>query len=445
MKKFFMTKRIQKNRRDFLQAVGGTAAATGLFSTGPLAVYGQNPKAWGANERVRIATIGCGVRGSQLTKNLPDYCEVVAFVDANRPKAEKLAAEYGSNADIYDDYRPVFDRKDVDGVLICTPLQHHAQAGILASAAGIDSYVEKPLSLDFAEGRALVDAARRYDRVVQVGTQQRSMEMNQFACELVRDGGIGKVRVVEFVNFASARPYPAAGLAEEPVPPGLNWDSWLGPAPKRPFNHLLFSHWTDKLSHWWGHWHEYSIGQIGGLGAHGFDMVQYALGKDDTGPVELWPVGKDAEGTERVDFCYADGPEVRLSFPDTLPLRGPKLGAVFSGSKCKIEINRNRFGTNPPDFIKEGPELALAAKWEGEGWIARGHLENWLDCIKTRQRPVADIEIGHRAATLGHLVNITRTIGRRLRWDPLQERFPDEPEANALLTMPRRAGWELPS
>ena len=174
-------------------------------------------------------------------------------------------------------------------------------------------------------------------------------------------------------------------------------------------------------------------------------MVQYALGMDDTGPVELWPAGEDETGVQRVDFRYAEGPEVRLSFADKKPMRGPRLGAVFSGSKCKIEINRNRFQTNPPDFVKEGPDPALAAKWEGDGWIARGHIENWLDCIKTRQRPNADIEIGHRAASLGHLVNITRAMGRRLRWDPVQECFPDEPEANALLTMPKREGWELPS
>ena len=438
-----MSNRTQQNRREFLQAVGGTAAATGLFSTSPM--YRQNSNALGTNERVRVAIIGCGDRGTQLSQNLPNQCEVVAFADANRPKAEKLAAAVAPKAAIYDDYRPLLDRGDLDGVLICTPLQHHAHAGVLASAAGIDSYVEKPLSLDFAEGRSLVDAARRYDRVVQVGTQQRSMEMNQFACELVRDGGIGKVRVVEFVNYGTARPYPAEGLAEEPVPPGLNWDTWLGPAPMRPFSPRLSSHWSDGFANWWGHWREYSIGQIGGLGAHGFDMVQYALGMDDTGPVELWPAGEDETGVQRVDFRYAEGPEVRLSFADKKPMRGPRLGAVFSGSKCKIEINRNRFQTNPADFVKEGPDPALAAKWEGDGWIARGHIENWLDCIKTRQRPNADIEIGHRAATLGHLVNITRAMGRRLRWDPVQECFPDEPEANALLTMPKREGWELPS
>ena len=431
------------NRRVFLKATAGAAVATGLFSTSR--IYGLNPNAVGANERVRLAIIGCGDRGTQLSSNLPESCEVVALVDAYRQKAEKLAAQVAPEASIYDDYRSVMDRNDVDGVMICTTVHHHAHAGILASAAGIDSYVEKPLTLYFSEGRALVEAARRYNRVVQVGTQQRSMEMNQFACELVRDGGIGKVRAVEFVNYGQAQPYPSEGLPEQPIPQGLNWDAWLGPAPMRPFNRQLTAHWSENVGAWWGRWNEYSLGQIGGLGAHGFDLVQYALGKDDTGPVELWPRGEDETGTQRIDFRYAEGPEVRLSFVDKVPLRGPRLGAVFSGSKCKIEINRNRFKTNPTDFIKDPPDPALAAKWEGAGWIARGHIENWLDAIKTRERPNADIEIGHRAATLGHLVNITRALGRRLRWDPVQEIFPDEPEANALLTMPRRVGWELPS
>lgn len=429
-------------RRGFLKKAAAASLSTHFLVQGR--AYGLNARAIGANDRVRLAVIGCGVRGSGLATDLPPGCEVVAAADADMKKAGRLADASESNVSVYDDYRRLLDRNDIDGVLISTTDNHHAHAGLLACAAGIDSYIEKPLTRYFGEGRAMVDAARRHNRVVQVGTQQRSMEMNRFACELVRDGGIGEVRTVEFVNYASSLPYPADGLPCRPVPGGVNWEAWLGPSPLRPFNEALYSHWSDHAGSWWGQWQEYSVGQIGGMGAHGFDMVQYALGADDTGPVELWPMGRDAAGVERVDFRYANGVEVRLRFPDMKPYRGPRLGAVFTGTKCKIEINRNKFRTNPPGFVKDGPDPKLAEKWNGPGWIARGHIAEWLDAIKTRRRPNADIEIGHRVATISHLVDITRRVGRRLAWDPVREEFPDDSQANALLRLERREGWEIP-
>jgi hypothetical protein len=171
-------------------------------------------------------------------------------------------------------------------------------------------------------------------------------------------------------------------------------------------------------------------------------MVQYAVGADDTGPVEFWPV-EDGPNA-RIHFRYADGVEVRLRFPDKEPYRGPRLGAIFVGKDCKIEINRNKFTTNPPDFIENPPDPELAAKWEGEGWIAKGHVQNWIDCIKTRERPNADVEIGHRTASVCQLLVITRRLHRRLKWDPLREVFPDDAEANTYLDRPRHPDWELP-
>ena len=160
---------------------------------------------------------------------------------------------------------------------------------------------------------------------------------------------------MECVNFKGPVPYPAKGLPEQPIPEGVDWDLWQGQAPVHPFNIELFQHWTAKNGRWWGNWREYANSQVTGLGSHAYDMVQYALGMDETGPVEFWPVDGE-DGTSgplaRIDFRYANGVEVRLSFPDKEPRRGPQLGAVFTGSDCKIEINRNKFTTNPPDFIK---------------------------------------------------------------------------------------------
>lgn len=428
------------SRRRLLQGAAA-ASAGGLFAPGP--VWGLNPAAAGANQCVRVAMIGCGLRGNQLSDNLPDGCQIVATVDANLPRAERLAAKLAGEVDAVVDYRTIFDRDDLDGVMIASTGQHHVLPAILACQAGLDVYVEKPLSNYFAEGRALVTAARHYDRVVQVGTQQRTMEMDRFACELVRDGGIGDLHAVEHVNYSSAQPYPAGGLPAEPVPEGMDWDVWLGCAPHRPYNKGLCD-WVSPQALGWQGWRDYHVGGIGGMGAHSLDMVQYALGMDDSGPVELWPLGLDRAGVRRVDFRYANGVEVRLSFPANRPFRGPRLGAIFVGSKCKMEINRNSFVTNPVDFVKDGPPAELAEKWEGPGWIARDHVADWLDAIKTRRRPNADVEIGHRTATVYHLIVITRLLNRRLKWDPVAERFPEDEEANALLEQPRRKGWELP-
>ncbi len=178
--------------------------------------------------------------------------------------------------------------------------------------------------------------------------------------------------------------------------------------------------------------------------AHSLDMVQYAMGADESGPVEFWPVeGKGMSA--RIDFRYANGIMVQSKYEAYKePQRGPLLGGIFIGDRCKIEINRNKFTTNPPDFIKNPPDPKLAEKWEGDGWVAQGHIENWFDCIKSRAIPTADVEIGHRTVTVGHLINIAREVGRKLRWDPERELVVDDPEANALLDRPRRKGWELP-
>ena len=245
--------------------------------------------------------------------------------------------------------------------------------------------------------------------------------MNRFACEFVRDGGIGKVNVVECVNFSGPNPYPAGGLPEQPIPDGIDWDLWQGQAPERPFNQQLSAHWKAGVGGWWGGWRDYSNGQLTGLGSHALDMIQYALGADESGPVEFWPV--ESGPNARIHFRYASGVEVRLRFPDQEPYRGPRLGAIFVGDRCKIEINRNKFTTNPPDFVQNGPDPGLATKWEGDGWIAKGHVQNWFDCIRSRTRPNADVEIGHRTASICQILGITRQLGRRLQWDPATEQL----------------------
>jgi predicted dehydrogenase len=430
------------NRRTAIQR-GLFTATVSYFIPRHVLGYGGVP---GANEQVVVGVVGVGVRGKQLIRNIKHLAHkghVAAICDCDARKIAETLKEHQANWKTYEDYRKLFEQKDLNGILICTPHHQHVLPGILACQAGLDVYVEKPLSNYVREGRELVKAVRKYGRVGQTGSQQRTMEMDRFACELVRDGGIGRLKLVEAVSFGGPIPYPPEGLPEEPIPAGFNWDLFQGPAPVHPFNRQLAFKEARPRNYF--AWRDYS-GAGTDMMAHSLDMVQYALGADDTGPVEFWPVeGKDMNA--RIDFRYANGVEVQSKHPGTWkkPLRGPYLGGIFIGERCKIEINRNKFTTNPPDFVQNPPDPKLAAKWEGDGWVAQGHIENWFDCIKSRAKPNADVEIGHRTVTVGHLINIAREVGRKLRWDPVKEQILDDPEANALLDRPRRKGWELPA
>ena len=216
-------------------------------------------------------------------------------------------------------------------------------------------YVEKPLSVYVREGRALVTAARQHQRVVQTGTQQRTMEMDRFACEFVRAGKIGKIRHVECINFRGPIAYPAAGLPEEPVPSAVDWDLWQGPAPARPFNRQLFCHWKDNVGQWWGNWSDYA----NRTGGHGHPCLRHGAVRPGGRSHRAGRVLAGRAGSDRpIHFKYASGVEVRLRFADEPKGRGPQLGAIFVGEDCKIEINRNKFTTNPPDFIKDRPDPA---------------------------------------------------------------------------------------
>jgi predicted dehydrogenase len=332
------------------------------------------------------------------------------------------------------DYRRVLDRPDVDAVIVGVGDFQRVLPCIHACQAGKDVYAEKPLTLFVQEGRVLVDAVRRHGRVLQVGTQQRSMAINRLACEFVRSGGLGRLLEVRAVNYDQAAPSPVPYPTGEPVPAGLDWNAWLNQAADRPYHPSWMT---------WMSWRDFGGGQITNWGAHGLDQLQWALGADATGPVSLAPLTDGPAGA--VAMRYGDGVEVRLVLD-----KGPMGGAVFVGEKGKLEINRNKIASNPPEIaagiLAQLDAAAEEKEWSDETalWQARAHLQNWLDCIRSRERPVADVEIGHRSATVCHLVGITRQLGRPLAWDPVAERFEADAEADALLVRQRRRGFELP-
>ncbi len=423
-----MQKRTRNSRRQFLRkaAVSASFAIPTIIPRTALSAPGLP----GANDRIAVGFIGCGNRARQLMSQLPAVGRIVAAADCELPRAEDAAKALGAEDwTIYQDYRQLLDKEEIDAAFVITPDHGRVLPCIHAVQSGRDVYAEKPLTAYIAEGRALVRAVRKHQRIFQVGTQQRTMEMNDYACRLVRSGGIGKVHTVLCRDYPGPRRY--TGLPEEPKPPQFDWDMWCGPTELRPYNAQLHRGWMG--------WRSYSGGEMTNWGAHGLDQVQWALGMDGTGPVNLWLAG---EGSGRhVRMEYDNGVDVRFELVDT----GPMGGAIFIGDAGKIEINRNKFVTNPTDLAKDPPAPAKAEAWEGPGWIARPHMQNFFDCMSTRQRPNADVEIGHRSISVCHLVNITRELGRRLRWNPNTESFPDDDEANAMVTRPRREPYQLPA
>jgi len=420
-------------RRGFLGGLMGAAAGPLVLPRHLVAGSGKT----GANEKIRVGAIGVGGRATLLLQQLPESAELVALSDCNLPRAEAFKGKTGGDWPVYQDYRKLLDRKDIDAVIVATGEFQRVLPCIHACQAGKDVYAEKPLTLYVSEGRALVNAVRHYGRILQVGSQQRSMEMNRVACELVRSGGLGKILEVRAINYGGAEASPAEPFAKEEIPQGLDWNMWLNQTADRPFNPAWMG---------WMRWRDFAGGEMTNWGAHGIDQIQWAIGGDGTGPTELKPLSEGPNG--KVSMKYAGGVQVNYIID---PGKGPMGGAVFICEKGKLEVNRNKFTSNPPEIAKELEKkldiVEEERKWSDNLalWQAKWHMQNWIDCIHSRELPVADVEIGHRSVTVCHLANITRAIGRPLTWDPVKEQFVGDSEANALLDRPRRKGFELPT
>lgn len=466
-----MTTRKSVSRRSALKVGAALCGSTSLFSAQVL----------GANERLRVGVIGTGVRGKYLIANMPESARVVSLCDCSLANVEntrnptgnmkeplaKFAKTDARRVSIYQDYRKMLDQEKLHAVVIAAPDHHHAQAMMLGCQAGLDVYCEKPMSLTIAEGRAMVAAATKYSRVVQVGSQQRTMQVNRTGCEFVRAGGLGKISLVQLRNFPSPLRYDGR-FPEERVPKTLDWDLFCGPTDLRTYNRKLWVKDAFKVGYltWrgWDLFKSYSGHLMTNWGAHSIDMVQYALGMDHTGPIEIspdielldqfdnriddrWhektpPLGTVADKrADQMRFCpismrYSNGTIIQFD-PTTKE-------TVFHGERGKLYMSRNKYRTDP-EGLAPPIDPAEQAKWMGEGHVARPHLTNWIEAVQTRGVPNAPVSVGHRTATICHLGNIVRELGRRLRWNPESERFTGDEDANQLLSRPRRKGFELPS
>ena len=429
------------SRRAFLKGGGALLAGVTLPQILPTGVLAAADRP-GANVRIGIGFIGIGRQAGGLLQGLLSLPEMryVAVADVNMKRARESAAKH--KAVPFQDFRQLLERKDVDAIVTATPEHWRLHICVMACQAGKDVYAEKPMTLTIREGRLMVQAARKYKRVFQVGSQQRSQWQNYTGCELIRNGGLGKVSKVIAYNY----PSPWEGdLPAQPVPDELDWEMWCGPNPKVPFNQDLY---LPRANPGWLSFRPYSGGEVTGWGAHGYDQIQCALGMDDTGPVEIWteggkfdpPTYTKSESKERGDkicrepkvfFRYANGVLVEPGDEATMG------GAVFYGEKGRVAIARGRCESDPD-------ELAIDALRKRPASFNDNHQKNWLDCIKSRARPIADVETGHRSATVCHLVNIARWTGRKLRWDPVKEEFVGDKDANKYLDRERRKPWVTP-
>ncbi len=418
-------------RREFLKAAGAACAVPYGITSAALGGAGRSQ----AGERITTALIGAGGRGRQIMAG-GDQVVAVCDVDAkHREKAKaKIDAMSGSRAcAAYNDFREVLDRDDIDAVVVATPDHWHAPIAVAAMKAAKAVYIEKPMTVCIKEGRMMADVAERYGSILQVGSQQRSDEKFLKACELVRNGRIGELRTVRVeipTRSGSADPW-----SPQPVPPELDYDLWLGPAPWAPY-HRNRCHYKFRFVS------DYSGGDVTNWGAHQLDIAQWGIGADDSGPREVEGRGKrNATGLHdvfydvHVDFTFAGGVKVEL--------RSGGNGVRFQGTEGWIYVSRQRLDAKPKSVLgsRIGPdEIHLAPQG-----TAGTHMGLWLDCIRARNPKGLNVpvEVGHRSATLCHLANIAMELRRKLKWDPQAEQFIDDDEANRMTWRPMRQPWRL--
>ncbi|MDR1958452.1 MAG: Gfo/Idh/MocA family oxidoreductase [Planctomycetaceae bacterium] len=433
------------SRRQFLKTAAAVSAAVAVPTLIPRSALAQGDTP-GANDRIGIAGIGIGRQGSgvYLSAVKNKSAQAVCTCDVWQKRAEDIAkkagiAEAAKNA--FQDYRKVLDRNDVDAIVTATPEHWRSLICVNAALAGKHIYAEKPVTLTINDGKLMLKAARKSNIVFQCGSMQRSYRENYLGCKMVQEGKLGPIKEVIAANYES--PW-LCSLPEQPVPEGLDWNLWCGPTDPVPFHHDLF---TPRANPGWLSFRPYSGGEMTGWGTHGFDQIQCALQMDSTGPVEIIVEGDKlnpptydkpesaARGNgicsnPKLSYRYANGITVTLGNAN----RG---GGIFVGDKAKAEIFRSRVTSNPPELVKEYFDAHADIKLPS-------HVDNWIACIKTGERPVGDIESGHRSASICHLLNIARYLGRNLKWDPVKEEFPGDDEANTWLSRPHRKGFELP-
>jgi predicted dehydrogenase len=445
------------NRRKLLRTAATGAVALAVPHIVPASVFG----ATAPSNRITVGMIGTGNRGFEVLKFFlqQQSAQVVAVCDVNRASfgyrddkqflgrepAQQAVNDYYAKStpsgkftgcDIYTDFREVLARKEIDAVAIVVPDHWHGLMTVMACQAGKDIYCEKPMSLTIPEGRAMVTAVRKHQRVLQTGSHERSDPRTIRAVELVRNGRIGAIKkITTFVGYHN-KIGPGPGWQPMPVPEGFDYETWLGPAPQAPYH-------KDRCLYRFRFNYDYSGGQVTNFGAHSNDIAQWALDADDTGPVEVelleatfLPAGSLFNVATETKFRmrYANGVELVCQTDKS------QVGARFDGTDGMVQTGYAGFFTQP-----ESLKGAFVEPKDLQVYAGLAHVRNFLDCVRSRKDPVARVEVGHRSASVCHLGNIAVRLGKKkvLHWDPAAERFTNDDEANAMLTRPMRAPWKI--
>jgi predicted dehydrogenase len=446
----------RRSRRSFLKdAAVGAAGGAMLGSPVQASQAASQDRVAGANRRIRLALIGCGGQGSGVLRNaLRLGAQCVALCDVDDEQVAKTSESIKRTFDqtpalTARDFRRVLDRQDVDAVIIGTPDHWHALPTVLACQAGKDVYVEKPLALTIGEGRVMVNAARRYNRVVQMGTQQRSSNHFRDAAEYVKSGALGKIRVVKTWAYQDwMGNIPRVPDAEPPA--SVDYDMWLGPAPKRPFNKNRF-HFNFR---WF---YDYSGGLMTDWGAHMIDIANWAMGV--TVPKSATSVGgkfgfpDDAEETPDTQQALWEFDGFSMIWEHATAIgQGPYMkdhGAAFHGNNGVLVVDRGGWEVLPETETKSNKKsyrmMGEPRRGSGGQNMNEAHMRDFLDCLDSRKRPNSDVEIGHNSMIACHLANIAFRTGRRVAWDAAREQITGDPEAQKLVTKPYRAPWTLPA
>ena len=433
-----MPKQTHMTRRRLLKGAAAGLAAPYFV---PASVLGRGE--WiPPSERINVGFIGIGnmggghldgfVRDKQL--QVAAVCDIDAVKRRNaRNHVEKEYAKQRWSADFkgcteYHKFEELLARKDIDAILMAPPDHWHAMIAIAVLRSGKDVYCEKPLSLTIREAEAMVAAARRYGRGFQTGSQQRSSSNFRFACELVQSGRIGELKTVHVnVGETSREKY----LPEEPVREGFDWERWLGPAPWQPYNGERCS---GNYGGGWRRIRDYSGGMMTDWGAHHFDIGQWGMGRDGDGPVEIIP---PADGSKKgLIYVYENG--VRMHHASEAPDHGGVDGVLFTGTEGKVQVNRGKLRTWPMNLMKQklGPN-------DVHLYESPGHRQDWINCIRSRKRPICDVAVGASSVTTCHLGNIAYWTGRPIKWDPIKHEIIGDTEASRWLDRPKRAPWRL--
>lgn len=429
---------MKTTRRQFLSRTALAASAAPLFL--PARVWAAEGPAK-PNNRITLGFIGVGTQGRHLLNSfLPqDAVQVVAVndVDTTRRLAHQKKVEefYTTKQDKdfkgcaeYKDFRDLLARKDIDAVVVATPDHWHAYPVIAAADAKKDIYCEKPLSLTIHEARAMANAVRKNNVVFQTGSMQRSSGEFYRACSLVRNGAIGKVKEV-YVSVGG--PSRWCDLKEEPMEPGLDWDFWLGPSPMRPYNSVLSPRGVHQNFPDWRSYREYSGGGMTDWGAHHFDIAQWGLGMDESGPVEIIP--PDGKDIPKMVLKYANGTVMYHG-----GLQGYGFGVVFVGERGKVCVDRGKFKVEPDELAATKVEELPIKLYK-----SNNHYKDFVDRIRDRQKPICDVEVGARTVTICHLANLAYWHKRSLKWDPAAEQFVGDAEANTWKTREYRGPWKV--